>query len=148
MDLQHLKWTKNVKRADGDWAYREFKIDHLFKLAWRDSVANASRPQKNDLILLRQKGYVTHLVKVLDDKPDRETSDDYGIYRIVETLWTVDFDNPSPIVKSDKVFGYSVKYQGGDVMKLETLPTFDERWYTNGGLQAFQEQVRDALKLT
>jgi hypothetical protein len=149
MDLQRLKWTKNVRRTDDDWAYAEFKIGHLFKLAWKDNEGDASKPQKNDLILLRQKGYVTHLIKVLDCKPDSETCEDYGIYRIVETLWAVDFQNPSPSVKSDEVFGYSevLKYQGGNVMQLETLPTFNERWYTKGGLQAFQEQVRDALKL-
>jgi hypothetical protein len=35
MDLQRLRWTKNVKRDDGAWAYSDFKIGDLFKLAWK-----------------------------------------------------------------------------------------------------------------
>ena len=151
MDLQRLRWTKNVKRDDGAWAYSDFKIGDLFKLAWKDDEANASKPQKDDLILLRQKGYVTHLVKVLDYKAEREAWEgDYTIYRIVEILWTIDCDRPPSSAKADEVFGYSevLKYQSGDVMELETLRTFKQRWDNNGGLGAFQEYVRDLFKLS
>ncbi|MEH2436608.1 MAG: hypothetical protein V7K25_20590 [Nostoc sp.] len=44
MNLQHLKWTKNVRPADGGYAYSEFKVSELFKLAWKDDEANANRP--------------------------------------------------------------------------------------------------------
>jgi hypothetical protein len=33
MDLQGLKWTKNVRRGDGAWAYSQFKVSDLFKRA-------------------------------------------------------------------------------------------------------------------
>jgi hypothetical protein len=146
MDLQRLRWTKNVKRGDDAWAYSQFKAGDLFKLAWKDDEANASKPQKDDLILLRQKGYVTHLVKVLDYKPEREAWEgDYNIYRIVEILWTIACDRPPPSAKADEVFGYPevLDYRGGNVMELGTLPTFKQRWDSDGGLGAFQEYVRD-----
>jgi hypothetical protein len=54
MDLQGLRWTKNVRRGDGAWAYSQFKVSDLFKLAWKDNEANANRLEKGDLILLRQ----------------------------------------------------------------------------------------------
>jgi hypothetical protein len=151
VDLQRLKWTKNIK-AQGDefWAYAQFKVNHLFKLNWKENEANASRPQKEDIILLRQKGYVTHLVKVLDYKPERETwQGDFNIYRIVEVFWVIDWDNPSASAKADKLFGYSgvLRYEGGDVMELEVLPTFKKQWDSNGGLRAFQEHVQTTLNL-
>ncbi|MGA7935859.1 MAG: hypothetical protein WCA35_20070 [Kovacikia sp.] len=50
--------------------------------------------------------------------------------------------------KADEVFGYSVKaYQGGDVMFLEMMPTFQQHWQDQDGLPAFQERVRAMLNL-
>ncbi len=147
MHLTNLKWTKNIRRADGAWAYLEFKAYHLFKLAWRDNEPNANKPEKDDLILLRQKGYVTHLVRVLDYKAEREVGQsDYNIYRIVESLWTIDFGHPPGWAKADQMFGYSVTYQGGNVMELESLPTFRQRWDNDGGLLAFQEHIQQTLQ--
>ena len=90
-------------------------------------------------------------MKVLDYKAEREAGEgDYSIYRIVEILWTIDCDRPPSSAKSDEVFGYSevLKYQSGDVMELETLRTFKQRWDNNGSLGAFQEYVRDLFKLS
>jgi hypothetical protein len=151
MDLQDLKWTKNVRRSDDAWAYSQFQVSHLFKLAWKDDEANANRPEKNDLILLRQKGYVTHLVRVLDYKAEREVGKgDYGIYRIVEVLWAIDFGNPPMSAKADAMFGYSevLDYQGGNVMELESLRTFRQRWDDDGGLGGFQAYIQDLLALS
>jgi hypothetical protein len=147
MNLTNLKWTKNIRRADGDWAYSEFKPSHLFKLAWKDNEANANKPEKYDLILLRQQGYVTHLVRVLDYKAEREGKviTDYNIYRIVESLWTIDFGRLPLWAKADTMFGYSVTYQGGNVMELESLPTFKQRWDNDGGLFAFQKHIQQTL---
>lgn len=151
VDLQHLKWTKNVNAQDDEfWAYVQFKSGYLFKLSWKENEANASRPLKDDLILLRQKGYVTHLIKVLDYKPERETwQGDFNIYRIVETLWVIDFDHPPVSAKVDQVFDYPgvLSYEGGNVMELETLPTFKQRWDSDGGHIAFQERIRAVLDL-
>jgi hypothetical protein len=150
MNLQNLKWTKNIKPAGQElWAYQSFEIGSLFKLAWKDDEGNASKPQRDDLILLRQGGYVTHLVEVLDEKPGHEKwQGDFNIYRIVEVLWVIDWNNPTNSAKADEVFGYSVKgYQGGDVMFLETMPTFQQQWQNQGGLTAFQARVRSMLNL-
>lgn len=150
MNLQKLRWTKNVKPKNQEpWAYEAFKIGNLFKLAWKDDEGNASKPQREDLILLRQGGYVTHLVEVLDYKPEREKwPGDFNIYRIVEVLWVIDWNNPPDSARADEVFGYPVNLQGGDVMFLETMPTFQQHWQNQGGLSAFQERVRVMLNLS
>ncbi|MEX0268111.1 hypothetical protein AB3R30_03115 [Leptolyngbyaceae cyanobacterium UHCC 1019] len=147
MNLQHLQWTKNVKPTDG-WAYCEFKSSELFKLAWKDDEANANRPKRNDLILLRQHGYVTHLVKVLNRQVEREERQgDFNLYRIVEVEWSIDGTNPPISAKADVIFGYSavLDYMGGSVMQLEELPTFKEAWDSQGGLSAFQDHVQSKL---
>ncbi|WP_046662756.1 hypothetical protein [Microcystis aeruginosa] len=140
MDLQALKWTKNVRRHDGTWAYREYKVSNSFKLAWKDDEVNANKPEKGSLILLRQRGYVTHLVKVLDCKAKREIG--------VEVLWAIDFDNPPVSAKADAMFDYRVRYQGGNVMELEKLPTFRQRWNDDGGLGGFQTYIQNLLGLS
>jgi len=148
MDLHHLQWTKNVRRSDNKWAYSEVEDSKLFKLAWKDDEANANRPDRDDLILLRQNGYVTHLVKVLNRQAEREDwQGDYNIYRIVEVLRAINFSNPPIAAKADEVFGYSavLNLQGGNVMKLEELPTFKEAWESRGGITAFQDYVQSKL---
>lgn len=150
MNLQHLKWTKNVRPnpADGGYAYSQFKVSELFKLAWKDDEANANRPDRNDLILLRQYGYVTHLVKVLDHSAEREDwTGDFNIYRIVEVLRMTDCTTPPASARADVIFGYSavLHYEGGKAMKLEELPTFKESWDSKGGLPAFQEHIKSEL---
>lgn len=147
MNLQHLQWTKNVRPSEG-WAYTHFKVTDLFKLAWKDDENNANRPQSNDLILLRQHGYVTHLIKVLDRQSEREErSGDYNLYRIVEVMWAIGTTNPPASAKADIIFGYPsvLNLQGGNVMKLEELPTFQEAWNPQGGLAMFQQHIQSKL---
>ncbi len=152
MDLSNLKWTKNVKHKDGElWAYPDFNAGDLFKLAWKDNNSNADKTDKDDLILLRQRGYVTHLVKVIDYKHERESWEGfYNIYRIVETLWTINFNHPLVSEKADKVFGYPkvLSYEGGNVMELQTLPTFQEYWNNHGGFEEFKNRVCSTLNLS
>jgi hypothetical protein len=58
---------------------------------WKDDEGNASKPQRKKLILLRHNTYVTHLIEVLDYKPEHEKwQGDFNIYRIVEVLWVID----------------------------------------------------------
>jgi hypothetical protein len=147
MNLERLQWTKNVKDSDG-WAYCEFKKGELFKLAWKDDEANANRLERDDLILLRQHGYVTHVVRVLDRQSEREGSpSDWNLYRIVEVEWAIGTTTPSPSLKADLIFGYPevLAYMGGDVMKLEELPTFKKAWDHQGELLAFQQHVQSKL---
>ena len=86
---------------------------------------------------------------MLDYKSERERwQGDFNIYRVVEVLWVINWQDPLSSAKADEVFGYSVKaYQGGDVMFLETMPTFQQHWQNHGGLPAFQERVRAMLNL-
>ena len=146
MNLQNLKWTKNVKRTDSpDWAYQLFKAGDLFKLAWKENEHNADRPQREDLILLRQHGYVTHLVEILDHKPEREKRQgDFNIYRIVEVRWVIDWSNLSDSMQANELFNYKLHLQGGDVMSLE-MPSFKTHWQDHGGLTAFQHRVQTTL---
>jgi hypothetical protein len=152
MDLINLKWTKNVKHPDAKlWAYPNVNTGDLFKLSWKNRTGNEDKPKKGDLILLRQKGYVTHLVEILDGEHTEETwKGDYNIYRIVETLWAINCDHPLISAKADNVFGYPevIKYEGGDVMELETLPTFKKYWDSNGGFQEFKSRVFTMLNLS
>ncbi len=90
--------------------------------------------------MLRQHGYVTHLVKVLNRHAEFEDWENpYNIYRIVEVVWTIDCINLPINAKADMIFDYSAVlcYQGGNAMKLEELPTFKESWDLRGGLSAF-----------
>ncbi len=152
MDLTNLKWTKNVRHPDGElWAYPNVNTEDLFKLNWKKETSNADKPQKDDLILLRQRGYVTHLVKVLDYKHERESWEgDYNIYRIVETVWAINFNHPLVSAKSENVFEYVevLTYQSGSVMELENLPSFKKYWDNKGGFEEFKNCVCIKLSLS
>lgn len=152
MDLQNLRWTKNiVPKGNEPWAYQTFGTGHLFKLAWKDNEGNANKPAREDLLLLRQHGYVTHLVRVLDYKAESDAwRGDFNIYRIVEVLWGLgDWSSPAATLKADKVFDYPgvMYYEGGDAMYLAALPTFQKRWQGNDGLKDFQAHVHSHLNL-
>ena len=147
MNLKNLKWTKNVNSKNTELlAYDLFKPGCLFKLAWsKDSECNANKPQREDLILLRQQGDVTHLVEVLDYKAEHEKCPGkFDIYRIVEVLWAID---RTAFVRANELFDYQLHLQGGDAMSLD-MPKFKEHWQTRGGLTAFQKRVRDKLGLS
>ncbi len=147
INLERLLWTKNVKPTSG-WAYSEFKKGELFKLAWKDDEANANRPERYDLILLRQHGYVTHLVKVLNRQAEREDwLGDYNLYRIVEVLWTIDCSKPPHAAKADAIFDFPevLDFMGGNAMELKELPTFKKAWESRGELTAFQDHVKSRL---
>ena len=146
MDLKNLKWTKSVtpQYKNDIWAYFKFEDYELFKLSWKDNEKNAKKPEKDDLILLRQKGYVTHLVKVLDHEPKKDHwQGHFNIYRIVEVLWVIDWKNLSDLYQAEEVFGYDevLHYQGGNVMELDNSQTFKKRWDSDGGLNGFQNHV-------
>jgi len=152
VDLQNLKWTKNVVPQNHEpWAYQTFSKEHLFKLAWKDNEDDADKPAREDLLLLRQRGYVTHLVRVLDYKSENDAwRGDFNIYRIVEVLWGIgDWVNPDANFRVEKVFDYSavLHYQGGDAMYLADLPTFKEHWQGDNRLKDFQAHVHAHLNL-
>lgn len=149
MDLQRLFWTKNiVPQGEEKWAYKQFVLSDKFNLNWKNNEVNANKAKLEDLILLRQKGYVTHLVKVFDDEFKHESwKGDFSIYRLVEVLWVINWDILSDSNRAQSIFSYPVRYRSGNVMDLRTLPTFQKYWNENGGLGSFQRQVREMLDL-
>jgi hypothetical protein len=149
VDLQCLFWTKNiVPQGKEKWAYKQVDFGDNFRLSWKSNEVNANKPELGDLILLRQKGYVTHLVKVLDNELKYESwKGDFSIYRLVEVLWVTDWDVLSDSNRAELIFSYPVRYRSGNAMDLRTLPTFQKYWDGNGGLSSFQKQVREMLDL-
>jgi len=69
------------------------------------------------------------------------------IYRIVEVLWVIAWNNPPASAKADEVFGYPevLNYQGGNVMELESIIL--KHWESKGGLEAFRNHVVSQLNL-
>jgi hypothetical protein len=143
MNLTELKWTKNVNHQGDDkyWAYQNIDQNlNIFRLNWKTEQAkNARRPQESELILLRQRTKITHIVKLLNNTLYQDPDDGkFSISRLVEVVWIADDWSVAP--EQDMVFGYHVHLHGGKVMKLET-PTFNEHWGSQGGLVGFQNHV-------
>ena len=151
MKLTQLKWTKNIKRADGEWAYsHKDNIDtsKYFKLHWKlGSHNNAAKPEKDDLAILRQQGKVTHIVKFINNNRPQEDleQDNKWIYRCVKAVWMADIWSEPPCQKD--VFGCSLILEGGNIMKLENIQNIRQRWDTNGGMIGLQERIQKKLKL-
>ncbi|MEP1062614.1 MULTISPECIES: hypothetical protein [Cyanophyceae] len=123
----------------------------MFKLVWRDNEGNANRPVREDLLLLRQRGYVTHLVRVLDYKSENDAwRRDFNFYRIVEVLWGIsDWINPATAFRASKVFNYStvLNYEGDNATYLTDLSTFKAHWQGDDGLRNFQAYIHTYLNL-
>lgn len=151
MDLTELKWTKNINHQGDDkhWAYEDINTDlKIFALHWKkpEYKDNAIRPKEGELIILRQRTKVTHIVKLLNNtlyNDDRDT--EFNIYRLVQAVWIADYWSVPP--DQDAIFGYHVPLQGGKVMELENLPTFKQHWDSRGGLPEFQKHILKVLKL-
>lgn len=152
MNLQPLKWTKQVRPSgEAFWAYQAFGVGHGFSLAWQDQAEHASQPAQDDLLLLRQHDYVTHLVSVLDAKPSPATgSGDAHRSSLVAVLWVIDWTSPQSYCKATQVLGFPevMYWQGDDAMYLPALPSFQRRWPGRSGLQDWQAHVRTQLQLT
>lgn len=147
MDLTKLKWTKNVNHKDIEWAYQNIDLDSkVFELHWKpDNTENAQRPKEGELIIVRQRTRVTHIVELLNNTLYPAKTENCWIYRLVRAVWMAEFWSEPP--KQDDVFGNSLNLQGGKVMEIENLSAFKERWSNKGGLSTFQEHVSKELKL-
>jgi len=155
MDITKLIWTKNVKplypSKENEWAYDE--EGQTFDLHWRNKNKqdenNAGKQlEKGDIILLRQRGKVTHIVKLLDHDFSYEKSDsinEFNIYRHVEVVWiTDDWCNPP---STDQFFKPKIQFpQSGKVFRLENLKAYKQRWDKQGLFQ-FQQHVLNELKI-
>lgn len=153
MNLKELRWTKNVNATHGEWAYEHEEVSYPylipeFRLHWKiNAKENAKKPNSGDLILLRQRTRVTHLVKVIDDivHEDRPFPDpDFTLWRRVQVMWMA----PKPWDKAphqNEVFGFDVELQGGKVMDIDNITALQEHFRDIGGITAFQENVRQVL---
>ncbi|MEH2177833.1 hypothetical protein [Nostoc sp.] len=155
MDLNGLIWTKNVKPIDGEhWAYHSLPTIYpdlkIFALHWRNlenkDEINAKTPQEGELIILRQRSKVTHIVQMLNNQlyPDENAGDEFNIYRIVQVVWmTNNWDHPPD---KNTVFGYDINFPpNGKAIKLENIQGFQERWNTEG--LTFQQHVQNLLNI-
>ncbi|WYL94518.1 MAG: hypothetical protein HEQ35_12190 [Gloeotrichia echinulata IR180] len=155
MDLNGLIWTKNVKPIYGEpWAYENIPTIYpdlkIFALHWRNKEGkdeeNAKAPQQDELIILRQRSKVTHIVKMLN-KPlyrDKYAGDEFNIYRLVQVIWIADTWNIPP--DTEEVFGYNITFPpDGKVLKLERKQDFQTHW--NKQELTFQEHVQKVLNI-
>jgi hypothetical protein len=150
MDLSELKWTKNINHQHGEkFCAFDANFKTFFPLQWKkEQEKNAGKPNKGELIILRQRCKVTHIVELLDDNPSKSKEPNYpefSIYREVQVVWMAENGDIAP--HQHIVFGYHVNYQGGYVMELETLPTFKKHWDSRGELAGFKNHVLKVLKL-
>ncbi|MEH2212476.1 hypothetical protein [Nostoc sp.] len=154
MDITKLTWTKNIKAfyptKQERWAYN--KVSNIFELHWRNKnkqdEKNANKPAEGELILLRQLGRVTHIVKILDSQfsyLQTNAENEFNIYRHVEVVWITDnWDNPP---STDEFFEPKIQFpMGGTAYKLERIKAFKQRWDEQGLLE-FQKHVQKELKI-
>ncbi|MGV0103061.1 hypothetical protein NSTCB13_01633 [Nostoc sp. DSM 114160] len=155
MDLNGLIWTKNVTPIDGEiWAYKNIDTIYpdlnIFALHWRNlekrDELNAKTPQEGELIILRQRSKVTHIVQMLNNQlyPDKNAGDEFNIYRIVQVVWMTDnWDHPPD---KNTVFGYDINFPpNGKAIKLKNIQGFQERWNIEG--LTFQQHVQNLLNI-
>ncbi len=151
MNLNQLKWTKNINRDDGKWAYPHKDIDYntkVFNLHWKpESYNNAAKPEKGDLAILRQKTRVTHIVEFIDsDAPQKDLeNNNKWICRLVKVIWMADTWSEPPHQKD--LFDCSLHLEGGNIMKLENIQNLRQRWDAKGGMPSFQKHIQKKLKL-
>lgn len=149
MDISNLKWTKSITRDDGRWAYSydELNTDsNFFGLHWKsDSIDNARRPQEKDLIILRQKGKVTHLVELVNNSIYDDEHNEGWIYRLVRIIWMADVWSNPPHQKD--IFDCEICLMGGKAIDINNIQTLRERWDYQGGISGFQTHVMKKLKL-
>jgi hypothetical protein len=158
IDLSRLKWTKNVDNPEV-WVYRHNEISYPylvpeFRLHWKREHG-AGKLQEGDLILLRQRTKVTHLVKVLDAQIDGDpNATGFALTSRVQVLWIAPESLKTPDDKiwdnapsQNDVFGFGLILHGGSVMLLENIKTLNETFKDQGGLAAFQKRVAEKLGL-
>ena len=151
MNLNQLKWTKNIVREDGEWAYSYkdgIRTSSDFKLHWiPSSEANATKPEKGDIAILRQKARVTHVVEFVDNnvpQADLEQNNEW-IYRLAKAIWMADVWNEPP--HQNLIFDCSLNLQGGNIMRLENIENIKQRWKSEDGLANFQHHIKQKLEL-
>ena len=155
IDLTRLKWTKNINHPDSTkWAHTHSEVHYSslvpeLNLHWKKgSEANIEKPKTGDIILLRQRTRVTHLVMILDEVIGNNLNPDdpYPLFRHVQVLWLAKepWDN-APY--QDDVFGFDINLRHGKAVQLDHIEALTEEFKELGGLKAFQNRVVEKLGL-
>ncbi len=150
IDLKGLKWSKNVnhKGDDKTWAY-DFCHDQnpiIFLLNWRTPYKeNACKPKEGELIILKQRARVTHIVKLLNNVLyDDGSNSEFSICRLVQVIWIT--NNWDKLPTYEEIFGYPIKFPpDGKVTNLENKEDFKQHWEQHEGLLGFQNHVQKEL---
>ncbi|MGB5963263.1 MAG: hypothetical protein WBG73_21690 [Coleofasciculaceae cyanobacterium] len=152
MDLQELRWIKNVNNPEGGWVYKHDEVTYPylvpeFSLHWKISAKeNAHKPNPDDLILLCQRMRVTHLVKILDNfVRDNSPYQEYPFYRRVQVMWMA-AKSWEEAPQQEEVFGFDFQFRHGKAINLDNVNALQE-YFGEGGLAAFQERVKEKLGL-
>jgi len=153
VDYCKLKWVKNIKHQyDEFWANLAYDSDSGFShLQWkRNSITNAKKPQKSDLILLGQRGKFTHLVEVIDDEPKLNSNSDkvsldFPIYREVKVLWKAPIFEKAPrqAPRQMEILKFRMGWRGGKALDLDNIKGIKNNF---GDLESFQKHVVEVLK--
>jgi hypothetical protein len=147
MDLTKLKWTKNVNHSDTKWAYQDIDLkSKVFYLHWTsNSCDNARKPQEQDLIVIRQRSKVTHIVEILNNVLYEEEVEKSWISRLVRVIWMAELWSEPP--NQDDLFGYKINFPSGKAIHLENSANFNQYWGDKGGIFAFQKHIKKKLNL-
>jgi hypothetical protein len=125
-------WTKLVspKNKDKGWEYSNVNLYFLriFLLNWkRVYQENACQPKAGDLIILRQYGCVSHIVKVMNNTlydDEMYGEHEYNISRLVQLIWITDWNR---LTTNKEFFGCKINFpRNGKVYPMETFSCFQD----------------------
>ncbi|WGV23801.1 hypothetical protein [Halotia branconii] len=148
IDLTGLKWSKNVNHQSRGkyWAYDFDSNSKIFLLNWKNtSKENAYKPKEGELIILRQRARVTHIVKLLNNVLyDHGFNSEFSCCRLVQVIWIT--NNWDKLPTYEEIFGYPINFPpDGKVMNLEKKEDFQLHWKQHKGLLGFQNHVQKEL---
>ncbi len=157
MDLSRLQWIKVVTPAK-DWPHYWAVSPNEFA-EYQDPVIQqngltivplgfkqegSEMLNSGDLMVLTQHAKITHVVEVLDDKPENK-----GGYfqRYVKIVWWKPEMDWGELPHREDVLGFDVQIQKGIPYEFTAFKAFHERWDNQGGMDAFREYLAKQLSL-
>ncbi|GAB4443565.1 MAG: XRE family transcriptional regulator [Cyanobacteria bacterium J069] len=157
MNLSNLKWVKVVTPADdwrSYWAYTSQELTQMkkdggavvnnngvsiFPLGFRQDREDS--PAIGDLILLTQHSKVTHIVEVLDEKPEQHGD---WFNRYVKVIWWKPEMDWKTLPDRNQVLGFNLVIQSGIFYRFGAFERFNAEW---GGRQdAFLKHLTAELE--
>lgn len=141
MNLSNLKWVKVVTPADdwrSCWAYTSQELAQMkkdgaavvnnngisiFPLGFRQDREDS--PAIGDLILLTQHSKVTHIVEVLDEKPEQHGD---WFNRYVKVIWWKPEMDWKTLPDRNQVLGFDLFIQGGIFYRFDAFKSFKAKW--------------------